>query len=235
MPTMNDQTNVGSLFDGRAAGWDANASRQAMAQAIVRAALAEFPPDARPRLLDYGAGTGLCALAMAPRCASVLAVDISAGMLEQLAGKVSAANIGHVQILQHDLCAAPLDVPHFDVILCAMTLHHIADTDLILRRFHDMLEPGGLLAIADLEAEDGSFHDNPDGVAHHGFAPHIMASKMMAAGFTLVETKTIHRIQKTKDSKVIEYPVFFATGRARVAGLDAGCALTQTGHSPPHP
>ena len=205
-------------FDRKAADWDANERRKAMAADIVRAVEREWPADSAPRLLDYGAGTGLCSLALAPRCVSVLAMDVSSEMLARLEGKAGAAGMNHLRTLQHDLCSSPLDDRRFDVILCAMTLHHIEDVDLLLGRFHSMLEPGGFLAIADLEKEDGTFHDDPTGVHHTGFNRDCLSRKMMDAGFTFVTMDTIHRIPKIRDGATKEYPVFCAIGRMRATG-----------------
>ena len=208
-------------FDRKAADWDANERRRAMAADIVRAVEREWPTDFAPKLLDYGAGTGLCSLALAPRCKSVLAMDVSAEMLAQLVRKATAAGMNHLQTLQHDLCCSPLDGCRFDVILCAMTLHHIEDVDFILGRFQSMLEPGGFLVIADLETEDGTFHDEPTGVYHTGFNRDCLSRKMMIAGFTFVTVDTIHRISKTRDAVTKDYPIFCAVGRTRVASSNS--------------
>jgi len=50
-----------------------------------------------------------------------------------------------------------------------MTLHHIADTGAILEKLNALLRPGGMIALADLDLEDGFFHDDPGEEVHHGF------------------------------------------------------------------
>ena len=120
-------------FDRKAAEWDANDRHRALTADIVSAVEREWPVDSSPRLLDYGAGTGLCSLALAPRCSSVVAMDVSAGMLSRLEEKARATGIAHLQTLQQDLCSEPLGGQRFDVILCAMTLHHVKDVDILLR------------------------------------------------------------------------------------------------------
>ncbi len=78
-----------------------------------------------------------------------------------------------------------------------------------------MLEPGGFIAIADLEKEDGTFHDDSAGVHHNGFDRDGLCRKMMAAGFPFVRMETVHRVWKTRDTGIVEYPVFYAVGRVR--------------------
>jgi len=50
-----------------------------------------------------------------------------------------------------------------------MTLHHIEEPARLLKRFYDLLLPGGILGIADLDMEDGAFHKDNTGVVHFGF------------------------------------------------------------------
>ena len=76
-------------FDEQAKTWDEDPRRVVMGAAIARAVSPKL--NDRPRLLDYGCGTGLCSLPLAGRCASVLGVDSSAEMLAQLEAKAHAA------------------------------------------------------------------------------------------------------------------------------------------------
>ena len=56
----------------------------------------------------------------------------------------------------------------FDLIFTQMVLHHVTDIERIINKFHQLLNPNGYLAIADLYEEDGSFHG--DGfTGHKGF------------------------------------------------------------------
>jgi 2-polyprenyl-3-methyl-5-hydroxy-6-metoxy-1,4-benzoquinol methylase len=61
-------------------------------------------------------------------------------------------------------------------------LHHIRDIDAIFRKFYPLLTPGGILAIADLYQEDGSFHDGDMNV-HRGFDPENLTSIFLQQGF----------------------------------------------------
>ena len=62
-----------------------------------------------------------------------------------------------------------------------MVLHHVGDIDTIIKKFHDLLNPGGYLAIADLYSEDGSFHG--EGFhGHRGFDPVSLAALLQKQG-----------------------------------------------------
>ena len=216
-PCLLDPSTA-TRFDGKAPAWDADEGRRDLAADIVRAVEREWPEGPKPRLLDYGAGTGLCSLPLASKCASVVAMDVSSGMLARLEEKAHTAGMGNIRTLRHDLSSAPLDGLRFDVIVCAMTLHHVEDTGTLLARFHSMLDPGGFLAIADLDTEDGSFHQDPAGVHHTGFSRDGLAKMMMAAGFTYVGLETVHRIRKQRDAVTREYPVFISIARINFRG-----------------
>ena len=86
-----------------------------------------------------------------------------------------------------------------------MTLHHIPDTGEALRNFHHWLVPGGHLCIADLDAEDGSFHNQDDSV-HHGFDRAVLQQQAEAAGFVNIRYANVFCIKKGTPEK--EYPVF---------------------------
>ena len=203
-----------SHFDEKAKNWDEEPRRVAMGAAIARAVGARLAESQSPRLMDYGCGTGLCSLPLAGRCSSVLGVDSSTGMLAQLEAKARAAGLGRVTTRRHDLTVEPLDGQEFDVILCAMTLHHVREVGALLSRFHSMLSPGGLLAVADLDQEDGSFHQDPRGVEHHGFCREWIREQLEVAGFTEVDIETVYEIEKPGASgKPRRFPVFLATAR----------------------
>ncbi|HVM60658.1 MAG TPA: class I SAM-dependent methyltransferase [Verrucomicrobiae bacterium] len=213
MSTNRGDANV-ARFDEKAKTWDEDPRRVAIALAIARAVEARLGANERPRLMEYGCGTGLCCLSLARRCASVLGVDFSVEMLARLEAKARAAGFGHVTTRRHDLTAAPLGESEFNVILCAMTLHHVREIGLLLRRFHSMLADGGLLAVADLDKEDGSFHEDPRGVEHHGFDREWIRQQLKEAGFVQVSFETAHEIEKPGPSgEVRRFPVFLAAAR----------------------
>lgn len=204
-------------FDERAGVWDENPVRAALARSIVSLAEMEIARYATPRMMDYGCGTGLCSIPLAHRASSLLAVDVSCGMLAKLREKASALGLPHIETLQHDLSEQPLEGREYDVIITAMALHHVRDVALVLRRFHPLLAANGVLLIADLDREDGSFHDDPTGVEHHGFKREWMLNALWDGGFRMAEISTAHTIEKPGASGGAprSYPVFFMAARVR--------------------
>ena len=98
-------------------------------------------------------------------------------------------------------------------VFSAMTLHHLDDVDTVLARLVDCLKPGGILALADLDTEDGSFHrDNPEGVMHHGFDRTKLAATLRRLGLAGIEADTVHTVMKsTGQGEERPYTVFLLT------------------------
>ena len=193
------------LFAEKAAEWDQLPIPQAISAGVSEALRAQVPFDSAWQVMDFGAGTGLVASAVAPHVAGVCAVDVSASMLAALAAKPELA--GRVEPICQDILAAPLG-RRFDLIVSAMAMHHIEDTKLLLRRFADHLVPGGRVALADLDAEDGSFHPPTiEGVFHAGFERAAMTELLREAGFVDIAFTTA--VEVHKEGKA--YSIFLVT------------------------
>jgi 2-polyprenyl-3-methyl-5-hydroxy-6-metoxy-1,4-benzoquinol methylase len=102
------------------------------------------------------------------------------------------------------------DITHkFDGIISSMTMHHVKDIAAMFVKFYSMLNMGGIIAIADIDKEDGSFHTQESGVYHCGFERSMMAKVAIQAGFQeveIVEASVVHKAQG-------EYPVFLLTAK----------------------
>ncbi len=206
----------GKHFDTAAAGWDQKQRRVELAAAIAAAIRNDLPLNRDMTALEYGCGTGLVGLALAPHLKSLTAVDTSEGMLAVLARKLADEAITNVTPLNLDLVRNSLP-EKFDLIFCAMTLHHIQEKDQLLATFCTMLREGGALAVADLYEEDGSFHGpEADGVRYHGFDPLHLADTLKNCGLIRVHSTAIHSIVKTSGSgEQRSYPVFLLSGHKK--------------------
>jgi 2-polyprenyl-3-methyl-5-hydroxy-6-metoxy-1,4-benzoquinol methylase len=199
------------LFADRAADWDARPVPQRISEGVGAAIVARVPLSADLAVLDFGAGTGLLTGRLAPLVGSILAVDVSRAMLEQLAAKPELR--GKVDPICQDLLLEPLG-RQVHLVVSAMAMHHVQDTAALLRAIFDHLEPGGGVALADLDREDGDFHPpGIEGVFHHGFDRDPLASLLRAAGFVDVAIETACKV--TREGK--GYPIFLATARRPVA------------------
>ncbi len=196
-----------------AASWDENPQRVELAQAVAAAIKKHVPLSAEDKVLEFGCGTGLVTVQIAPYVGSILAVDSSQDMLAVLEEKIRKQQLTNITPLAVHLDESTSPEESFDLIFSSMTLHHIEDVDALLGLFHSMLRTGGRLAIADLVKEDGSFHEDSRGVAHHGFDTTAFANTLETIGFHELEQHIAHKIEKTSEQgETREYPVFLMTG-----------------------
>jgi ubiquinone/menaquinone biosynthesis C-methylase UbiE len=192
-----------SEFDQKARNWDADAAKVARAERVAEA-IRTLGGDLSGRsALEVGCGTGLLGFALRPHVARMTLADTSAGMLEVLREKIAASGLSGMEALQHDFTQGPLPADRYGLLCNLMTLHHIPDTEDAFRRFHGLLEPGGLLCIADLDTEDGSFHGAGVEV-HHGFDREALRAGLERAGFREIRFDTPYVIDRGGK----RYPVF---------------------------
>jgi ubiquinone/menaquinone biosynthesis C-methylase UbiE len=206
---MNDERD----FDKVAAKWDDNSRRRQLAAAVAAGIAEAVPLHGDLQTLEYGCGTGLVGLQLAGRIGHLTAADTSPGMLQVLQEKCAALGLENVvpQAVPYDEWTLPSVA--FDLLFSSMVMHHIADTEALLRNFHRSLKPGGFVALADLEREDGTFHDDSTGIAHHGFDSHSLIDKLRRLGFTDLQQRTVYVIRKQHGEVERAYPVFLLTGR----------------------
>ena len=213
---MTDESNSHSYFDQSAAHWDAEPRRVVLAQAVGEAILRAAQPTEQMDVLDYGCGTGLLGLFLLSCVRTVTGADSSTGMLEVLGRKIAAEHLDRMTTMHLDLQHDPLPAERFDLIVTSMTMHHVADLERVLRAFHDLLRPEGILCLADLDSEPGVFH-GPEaaGTVHHfGFERTELRQRLEQIGFKRFQDVTAHVISRPiSTGEEREFPVFLLTAR----------------------
>ena len=195
------------LFEEKAKEWDANEMIKALSSAVGASILKQVNLDPSMHVMDFGAGTGLITSQVAAQVKKVTAVDVSQAMLDKLSAKQDLN--GKVETLCQDIIEQPIEKT-FDLIVSAMAMHHVQDTETMVRRFAEHLKPGAQIALADLDAEDGTFHpEGTEGVFHEGFAREAFQKVLEDNGFTSVNFLTAHTIQKEERA----YSVFLAVAK----------------------
>jgi SAM-dependent methyltransferase len=107
------------------------------------------------RILDLGCGTGTGALALARRFegAEVIAVDRSAPLLDRLRAKARDLRLdGRIQTIQADLGAGWPATGPAGLVWASSSMHHMPDPDHVLAGVFAALQPGGLLAVAEMDS-----------------------------------------------------------------------------------
>jgi SAM-dependent methyltransferase len=203
-------------FDEKAATWDDKPRRAERARATADVIAARIPLQNTWSVLDVGSGTGLLSRMLADRVGRMVLVDTSQGMIEVAARMIAETADDQLSAVCLDIT---VDVPPggpFDLAVSQLMLHHVRDVEGLLASVLCHLEPGGYLAFADLAAEDGSFHDDPTEVVHHGFEPHRLAAMATAAGFVDVSVEEVDQLIEERGGADRSYGLLLLTARVPV-------------------
>lgn len=198
---------MSDLFKEKAVDWDVNEMVRNLSSAISAAIKSSVSLTDDMQVLDFGAGTGLISAHIAPHVSRITAVDISEAMLNKLKAKPELKD--KVGVVCQDILLQPLNQT-FDLIMSAMAMHHVEDTEKMIQTFSEHLKPGAQVALADLDAEDGTFHPaDVEGVYHSGFSREKFQGIMEAHQFKDISFKTAHTVDKEGKT----YPIFLVTAR----------------------
>lgn len=199
--------NPSKHFDDSAATWDSDPTKVTRALAVAEEIRRRVPLSAQMTGLEYGCGTGLLGFALQPYLGQITLADSSPGMLATLEAKIAASRANNLRSTKLDLVADPLPPERYDFICSLMTFHHIDDTSRLLRALFTLMSASGYLCVADLDAEDGSFH-GPGFTGHNGFDRRALERTAKDAGFRNIEFSTVFRIDKPESPGQTEFPVF---------------------------
>jgi SAM-dependent methyltransferase len=138
-------------WDSRVEAWEEVAATDGFAR-LRDCICVEAGARKEDRVLDLGAGTGLVTLALAPRAASVTALDISPTMLDRLDAHAASAGIDNVVAVVGDMQTLPFEDESFDLVASNYAFHHLADEgkELALSEARRVLVPGGRLVLCDM-------------------------------------------------------------------------------------
>lgn len=205
-----------SYFDQAAANWDDQPHRVRLMKAIGEAIVRAAAPTQNMAVLDYGCGTGLIGLYLLPFVRNVTGADNSEGMLDVLRKKIAADGLYGMKATRLDLEKDAVPSDRYDLIVTGMAMHHIADTDRVLRAFHEMLRPGGMVCLADLDTEPGTFHSGPSAASahHHGFDRQELKQRLGRLGFVEASDSTVVTFSKPVESGgEAEFSIFLITAK----------------------
>jgi cyclopropane fatty-acyl-phospholipid synthase-like methyltransferase len=193
-----------SNFNERAKDWDTE-SKIERSNAIARSIKNNIKLDKNMNILDFGCGTGLLIFPLIEEVGAVHGIDLAPNMLDILKEKGKG-----YKNLTTELTGIFEITSTFDLIMSSMVMHHIKDITKLAVKLYDSLNPDGMIAIADLMEEDGSFHDSLGGIYSLGFSNEFLEKIFRDAGFKEIRVvENIFVIEKNKK----KYPLFLLVGK----------------------
>ena len=135
-------------------------------------------------LVDFGAGTGVFALAAAETGAAVVAVDVSPAMVDSIRERAEQSNLDNITVVRAGFLSYDHALPPPDFVYTRNALHQLPDfwKVIALNRIAALIRTGGHLLIRDLV-----FDLEPDDV-EEGIADWMSgATDDPARGFTAEE------------------------------------------------
>lgn len=194
-------------FDKKARDWDNNPMHWDSSEAVAKSIQEMIPVHNKMKALEYGAGTGILSFILSNKLGEITLMDNSKEMVEVMLEKTETSDVKNLKPLFFDLEHFDYQGPKFDLIYLLMVLHHVSDTHLLLNKFCNMLNPGGYIAIADLYAEDGSFHGEGF-TGHNGFEVAILQKDLEEIGFRSVKSKNCYMVKRDVNGELVDFPVF---------------------------
>lgn len=166
-------------FDCVADAWD-DMRKNFFPEAVRDRALDVADVRAGKLAADIGAGTGFMTEALLARGLEVVAVDQSRSMLEQMEQKFSTA--GGVQYKVGGDSDLGIGDESVDYVFANMYLHHVEDPPAAIKAMTDILRPGGVLVITDVDEHDFEFLREEHNDRWLGFARDDVAGWFRDAG-----------------------------------------------------
>lgn len=152
-------------------------------------AIREYLADAKDKSsIDFGCGTGLVGMNLLKDFKSMLFLDTSQNMVNQIKQKISLSDIQNASTLCFDLEKESLSELHADYIFMVQVLLHISEVDMILSRLYEVLNENGHLLIVDFDKNEKIVSD----IVHNGFDQTELADTMSKIGYRNIQSKTFY-------------------------------------------
>jgi ubiquinone/menaquinone biosynthesis C-methylase UbiE len=195
-------------FDRMASTFDSDPVKIRRAKHFAEAILREIEIKPNFTGLDYGCGTGLASFFLQPFLKKITLADHSSGMLAVLSQKIKDGFIENMVPIKLDIVQDPLPVERFNLVFSLMTMHHILDTELVMKKFCSLLKSPGYLCIGDLDQEEGAFHDR-DFSRHNGFDRDSLANIAKTMGFKNIRFLDFFNMEKKiNDNEMRHFSLF---------------------------
>ena len=147
---MTERTRSTSFFDRLALAYDQRGLQRFAYRPTHDAVIAQLDGVRPSRIVDLGCGTGQLTRRLIERFpdATVVAVDLSPGMLAKAADRLDSVGSEPPAIVRADAQHLPFAPASIDVVVCTESFHWYRDQAEVLDGLAALLRPGGRLLIA---------------------------------------------------------------------------------------
>ena len=160
---------------------------------VASDAIREYLVDAENKdAIDFGCGTGLVGINLLNDFNSILFLDTSQNMLNQIKQKISSSNIQNADTSCFDFEKDSLPDLQADYIFMAQVLLHINDVELVLSRLYEVLNESGHLLIVDFDKNEKIVSD----LVHNGFDQKELTDIMTKIGYRNIQAKIFYNGSK---------------------------------------
>jgi demethylmenaquinone methyltransferase/2-methoxy-6-polyprenyl-1,4-benzoquinol methylase len=218
---------VSGMFDGVARRYDRTNAVMSLGNAqLWRAATVRaVDPHAGQRILDVAAGTGTSSAALARTGATVIALDFSAGMIEE-----GRRRHPKIEFVEADAERLPFGDDEFDAVTISFGLRNVEHPKTALAEMYRVLKPGGRLVICE-------FSKPPRALFRTGYAAYMRYVMPVVAAVASSNKDAYgylrESIQEWPDQGTLTQWIR-GVGFTRVAyrNLTAGVVALHRGHKP---
>ncbi|WP_270166928.1 class I SAM-dependent methyltransferase [Paenibacillus sp. SYP-B4298] len=138
--------------------------------------------------IDFGCGTGLVGMNLINDFHSMLFLDTSPSMIDQIKQKITNSKIRNADTICFDFEKDGLSDLRADYIFMAQVLLHIDNYESVLTRLFDVLNEGGHLLIVDFDKNENIVSD----IVHNGFHQDELSDRMTKIGYKNIKSKTFY-------------------------------------------
>lgn len=160
--TTGLQERIDAYWDARAGEYDAHQHRDDRAEVdreLWSAVWSRALPAPPATVLDLGTGSGHAAFVLAGLGHDVTGMDSSTGMIDIARDHAARTKGDPPTFVLGDACAPELPAGAFDAVTSRYLMWTLREPVTALRRWRDLLRPGGVLALVD----STWFHEGVDG------------------------------------------------------------------------
>lgn len=144
------------------------------------------------KAIDFGCGTGLVGLNLLEDFQSMVFLDTSQSMIDQIKEKINLHHIPNAETLCFDFEKDNLSDLRADCVFMSQVLLHIEDFKPVLKKLYDVLNPGGHLMIIDFNKNEEITSD----LVHNGFDQEELAGVMAELEYKNIRSKTFYQGNK---------------------------------------